>query len=291
MIRKSFYDGIRSLTGPLSELQVGGFNRILDEAEAVHKTQPERLAYMLATVWHETAHKMQPIREMGSEAYLRSKKYYPWVGEGLVQVTWEVNHRKFGATKPGQLLEWNVALRALFDGMEKGMFTGKKLSDYIDGDRADYVGARRIINGTDKATTIAGYARTFEAALKSSKYGAVAGPVPKPLPRETPSVTGPALVAGAGLLATILTFLKDHIMDHSLISFVIGGAAVVSVAALVGVVKWRKAKKAAVAMVDKAKKAVAPKVAGAVVADRPLADPPGAGAPVVPAPVVEAPKA
>lgn len=55
----------------------------------------------------------------------------------------------------------------MVDGMEAGRFTGKKLSDYLPG---DYVNARRIINGTDKAEQIAGYARQFEAALKAGGW-------------------------------------------------------------------------------------------------------------------------
>ena len=47
-------------------------------------------------------------------------------------------------------------------GMTEGLFTGKRLSDYLPG---NYTWARRVINGNDKATTIAGYARHFEAAL------------------------------------------------------------------------------------------------------------------------------
>ncbi len=38
----------------------------------------------------------------------------------------------------------------------KGWFTGKKMAYYIDGDKANYVSASRIINGTDGAKTIAG---------------------------------------------------------------------------------------------------------------------------------------
>jgi hypothetical protein len=58
----------------------------------------------------------------GRRKYLRSKRYYPWVGEGLAQVTWEENHRKFGATAQGQMMTWSIALKAIFDGMTKGMF-------------------------------------------------------------------------------------------------------------------------------------------------------------------------
>ena len=172
MNKEYFFNRIRQSVfgGRLTAKQVEGISKILDYRDANWPKMPDdELAYLLATVVHETGHKMQPVREGGGERYLRSKKYYPWVGEGLVQVTWEENARKFGATKPGQLMTWPIALRAAFEGMIKGMFTGKKLADYIRPGRIDYVGARRIINGTDRARLIAGYARAFQDAFKQSR--------------------------------------------------------------------------------------------------------------------------
>jgi len=199
MDKAKFFAGLRArdsgLFGTsLSQGQVDGAGRIVDEGQG-RATPLRQLAYILATAYHETAQTMQPIREMGGEKYLRSKPYYPWVGEGLVQVTWEVNARKFGATAPGQLMTWPLALRAIFDGMTKGMFTGRKLSDYIDGERADYLGARRIVNGTDKASKIADHARAFETALRDAGYGAPAPmPAPPRVPDPTPSQPAPPSV-------------------------------------------------------------------------------------------------
>lgn len=170
--RAKFFDAVRvkPFPGKLAQQHVEGMSNILDEWERRELTDERWLAYMLATTFHETAHTMQPIREMGSEAYLRSKPYYPWVGEGLAQVTWEVNARKFGATKPGDLLTWPVALRALFDGMIHGMFTGKKLSDYFNATTHSPIGARRIINGQDRAALVAGFHWSFLAALSTALY-------------------------------------------------------------------------------------------------------------------------
>ncbi|MBT1155725.1 hypothetical protein J1C56_08985 [Aminobacter anthyllidis] len=198
MDRSKFYAALRARSSgvfgtSLSQSQVDGTERVLDEAQR-RGTPLRHLAYILATDYHETAHTMQPVREMGGEKYLRSKRYYPWVGEGLVQVTWEENHRKFGATTPGQMMTWPIALRAIFDGMTKGMFTGKKLDDYIKGDRCDYVGARRIVNGTDRDDDLARYAETFEAALRAANYLGVA-PQPRPTipePKPAPSIPAPA---------------------------------------------------------------------------------------------------
>jgi len=172
--RAEFFNYCRAaFGGRLTQSQVEGTEKILDEA--IKRGVPlNQLAYILATVWHETAHTMQPIRERGSNKYLRSKPYFPWVGEGLVQVTWEVNHRKFGANKPGQLMQWPIALRALFDGMLQGMFTKYKLGDFINDTICNYVTARRVVNGMDKANLIAGYADNFQTALEKAGYGETA---------------------------------------------------------------------------------------------------------------------
>ena len=172
MNRKYFFDCIRHALygGRLSNSQVNGITRILDYREAKYpEMTDDQFAYLLATVKWETAHKMVPVREAGGERYLKTKKDYPWVGEGLVQVTWEINAKKFGAKKPGDLMGWPIALHAAFEGMTKGLFTGKKLSDYVVKGRADYVGARRIINGTDKAVLIARFAHAFRDALRQAR--------------------------------------------------------------------------------------------------------------------------
>jgi hypothetical protein len=53
--------------------------------------------------------------------------------------------------------------------MLEGWFTGKRLADYIQGSRCDYLDARRIVNGMDRAAPIAGYARAFEAILRAAQ--------------------------------------------------------------------------------------------------------------------------
>lgn len=218
--RKVFFDKVRAAPfgGSLSASQVDGMNRILDEWIRSQIPDLRFLAYMLATVFHETAQTMQPIREYGGEAYLRSKPYYPWVGEGLVQVTWEANARKFGATAPGQLLTWPLCLKPLFDGMTRGMFTGKRLADYFNSTSDDPVNARRVINGVDRANLVAHYHGLFLAAIKAALLPDVP-PAPVPVSVEAPPVAPavnvpaapkPAVASNAGLagaLAAILNIL------------------------------------------------------------------------------------
>lgn len=163
--REKFFAAVREHFGALDQPQVDGFNNILDEWEARELDDGRWLAYMLATCWHETACTMQPIEERGSANYFARKGYGIWHGRGLVQITWEKNYNKFGITKPEDALTWPAALNVMFEGMTKGMFTGRELSDYFSMRTDDPVHARRIINGLDKAVVIAGYHRALLGAL------------------------------------------------------------------------------------------------------------------------------
>jgi len=54
-------------------------------------------------------------------------------------------------------------------GMYQGLFTGRKLADYVTASATDYPHARRIINGMDRAQLIASYAEDFEKVLNASR--------------------------------------------------------------------------------------------------------------------------
>jgi hypothetical protein len=60
-----------------------------------------------------------------------------------------------------------LAVAILVKGMEQGAFTGLALSDCITGTgtHAQFVRARKIINGTDRAEDIATHADAIAAAL------------------------------------------------------------------------------------------------------------------------------
>lgn len=175
--RQKFYNIVRPELGPLSQKQVEGFEIILTEWESDIELDLRKLAYILATAWHETARTMQPIEEYGrgkNRPYGRpdprtGKAYF---GRGYVQLTWYDNYKKMGLrlgidllNEPELALQPSVAVRIMFEGMYQGMFTGKKLSTYFNGDKADWINARRIINLLDKAKLIAGYGKMFHSAL------------------------------------------------------------------------------------------------------------------------------
>ncbi|MDH4984430.1 hypothetical protein QEZ47_02405 [Aminobacter anthyllidis] len=85
-------------------------------------------------------------------------------------------------------------------------FTGKKLDDYIKGERCDYVCARRIVNGTDRDDDLAKYAQTFEAALRAANYLGVA-PQPRPTIPEPKPDPAPAPEPARGWLSRVFAWL------------------------------------------------------------------------------------
>lgn len=166
-------------------LNLGDTRRIVS-ACLKHGLLRNQAAYVLATAFWETARTMKPVREMGGEKYLRSKKYYPHVGMGYVQITWEANYEKAAKElckkasermcadfvgNPQLLLKPEFAAPILIIGMQEGWFTGKKLSDYITLKKSDFRNARRIVNLMDKADLIAGYARDYDKQLLAEGYG------------------------------------------------------------------------------------------------------------------------
>lgn len=199
----AFFEAVRSslFGGTLTQPQVDGINAILAAWERSGDGDDRKLAYLLATAKHETANTMQPITEYGGRSYFN--KYEPGTkigkalgnsnvgdgfrfrGRGYVQLTGRFNYRNAGIkmdadliTDPDKALKPDIAGVALVRGSLEGWYTGKKLGDYISAAKSDYINARRVINGTDKAQLIAGYADKFEQAIAAGRKGVSAPPQP-----------------------------------------------------------------------------------------------------------------
>lgn len=141
---------------------------ILRECDRQGITLRTQVAYVLATVRHETGDTYRPVKEIGGNG----KYYAPFYGRGHVQLTHKENYRKYSkilsldlVNHPDKVLDPETSAFILCHGMKYGNFTGRKLSDYINEKRTDFIGARWIINSQDRAALIATYARDWVAIL------------------------------------------------------------------------------------------------------------------------------
>lgn len=179
---KSFFDGVRAEFKKLTAEQVSGLTYIVEACKLHGLSRPDT-AYVLATIHHETAMWMQPIREgarrfgpaytdaqarravaaIHGKGIIRVNYALPagpyaqsYYGRGLVQITWHENYLKFSKRLgvdfvqfPDLALEWEHALDIAIIGMKEGLFTKYSLDEVPDimkspaFDRTD----RLIING------------------------------------------------------------------------------------------------------------------------------------------------
>lgn len=211
MNRAKYYASL----GKHTQEQVNGQEAILGEAIR-RKASLTLTAYALATAHHETGGTFGPVtenltytttsrlRQVWSKRFPTDASAAPYVrnptglanlvyggrlgntepgdgykyrGRGLAQITGKANYEKWALTaRPDDALKLDIAARILFDGLEKGMFTGKKLSDY-----SDYKSMRATVNadGALNGATVAAYAERYERALREAGYGTIPVGVPE----------------------------------------------------------------------------------------------------------------
>lgn len=193
----AFFAKVRTgLLGPsLSADEVSGCEAILKAMEGAPLSSA---AYALATAYLETAHTMQPVKEIGAATYytrmydirgnrpdkarelgnLQPGDGALFAGRGYPQMTGRKNYeradRELGlggalVKNPDLAMRPDIAASIMRRGMEEGWFTGRRFSSYLPSEgsatQAAFKEARRIINGQDRAADVAGYALEFQDAL------------------------------------------------------------------------------------------------------------------------------
>lgn len=203
-----FYDFLRGnkMLGPvISKTEFEGCDKII-RACALAGWGASWIAYALATTYHETAHTMQPVKEIGGTAYytrmydingsrpakarelgnLQPGDGAKFPGRGYVQLTGRANYAK--ATEklkqlgfdvdlilnPDRAMEPRIAAAILVSGMREGWFTGHDIDDDLPASGpatlAQFIASRDIINGRDKQELIAGYAIDFQTGILGAGY-------------------------------------------------------------------------------------------------------------------------
>jgi hypothetical protein len=219
--------------GRIDPVKQQNIERLLSAIEAdVAVTDVQWAAYMLATVKHECADRWQPLEEYGkgagrpygdpvtvvsADGQSHMNTYY---GRGYVQITWKDNYARLGRAIgvndqlmifPERALDPSIAYRIMSEGMRRGLFTGRKLGDYINDHRCDYRLARQIINSLDQADRIAAYSNVLEEILRQSVAAAhgVAATAKTTATSPTTTATPTTTTASTTTIATSMTTVGD----------------------------------------------------------------------------------
>jgi predicted chitinase len=193
--RVKFFNGYREKFGSLKQSKVDAIDFLLQKLDASERFNlANEYAYIFATIYHETNATFLPVIEGYWIKHNRLKKLYNYYynynrlalksifphglrgktyeGRGYVQLTHKWNYERLGKeigvdlfSEPDKAMEPEIAWKILEAGMSKGLFTGKKLSQYVNENKTVYSGARKVINGVNEKMRIAGYAEKFESFL------------------------------------------------------------------------------------------------------------------------------
>ena len=174
LVKKSLI-AITTSFGELDSEQIKSVESIVNAFKIYGDKDTNKLAYILATAWHES--KLRPVKEIrakvGTELYETQNKYWftGYYGRGYVQLTWKNNYQKMSdflnvdlVNNPDLALLPEYASKILVYGMINGSFTRRsngvpyKLSDFISiNGFSDFFNARRVVNWLDKAQLINDY--------------------------------------------------------------------------------------------------------------------------------------
>lgn len=171
--------------------------RILEVSQEQGLSQ-EQTAYVIATATHENNLGFFP-EELSSGRQYEGRSdlgnTQPGDGErfkgrGYVQITGRRNYTDWSqrlgvdlVNNPELAADKEIAARILVEGMKDGTFTGRALDRYVNDSQTDFTNARRVVNGTDKASLFAGTAENYNNALAS---------VPSTPVAEAPSAADPS---------------------------------------------------------------------------------------------------
>lgn len=196
--RENFYNGFRQKFGKLVQPKVNAINFLLekfDESELFDSKG--KIAYAFATILRETADTFEPVKEGYWITKNRVQKLYNYyynhnrhalntifpnglagknyLGRGRIQTTHNYNYKNIGdklgidlLNNPDLALDNETDWKILELGFSAGIWTGKKLSNYINDDIVDYYNARKIVNGLDHAREIANDAEKFYNIIEFS---------------------------------------------------------------------------------------------------------------------------
>ena len=161
-------------------------NRVASAAAIIQAAQDRQLtkaqiAYVLATAEHEsdsfnTLEEYSKGDQYDGRADLGNTQPGDGVrfkGRGYVQLTGRLNYTKYTEKTGLELVKLPIILMnraalsvfVIVDGMMHGVYTGRRLDQFVNNQKQDFFNARQVVNGHDRADKIAAQADDWLKSL------------------------------------------------------------------------------------------------------------------------------
>lgn len=153
---------------------------IIKAAKAQQLTKAQ-IAYILASAEHESdsfntleeysaGDQYEGRNDLGNTQSGDGRRFK---GRGYVQLTGRRNYTKYTeitgialANLPIILMNWPaLSVFVIVDGMTRGIYTGRRLEEFVNSSKEDFYNARQVVNGHDRAEKIADQAKDWLTEL------------------------------------------------------------------------------------------------------------------------------
>ena len=153
---------------------------IIKAAKAQQLTKAQ-IAYILASAEHESdsfntleeysaGDQYEGRNDLGNTQSGDGRRFK---GRGYVQLTGRRNYTKYAeitgialVNLPIILMNWPaLSVFVIVDGMTRGIYTGRRLEEFVNNSKEDFYNARQVVNGHDRAEKIAAQATDWLSEL------------------------------------------------------------------------------------------------------------------------------